>query len=84
MVSWGHFSPQVAQHAMMLFESDLALYSGGMLDLELVNSISKCGQHGIDMRKHGAQDFWNIWSKKLPIAPTPFKVPLQTRGRQDL
>ena len=69
---------------MMLFEGDLELHSGGMLDIGLVNSISKCGDYGLNMEKHGAQDFWNIWSKKLPIAPTPFKVPLQTRGRQDL
>ena len=69
---------------MMLFESDLELHSGGMLDIGLVNSISKCGNYGVDMRKRGAREFWNIWTNKLPIAPTPFKVPLQTRGRQDL
>ena len=84
MVSWGHFSPQVAQHAMMLFEGDLERHSGGMLDLGLVNSMSQCGDYGADMRKHGAREFWNIWSKKLHIAPTPFDVPLQTRGREDL
>ena len=49
MVSWEHFSPQVAQHAMMLFEGDLSLYSDGMLDLGLVNSVSACGGHGLDM-----------------------------------
>ena len=84
MVAWGHFSPQIAQHAMMMFEKDLSLYDDGMLDLGLVNAVSACGQHGINMRKHGAQDFWHIWSKKTHIAPTPFNVPLQTRGREDL
>ena len=84
MVCWGHFSPSVAQHAMMLFEGDLALHSDGMLDLGLVNSVSACGQHGINMEKHGAQDFWHIWSKEVHIAATPFSVPLQTRGRKDL
>ena len=84
MVAWGHFNPQIAQHAMMLYEKDLSLYSDGMLDLGLVNAVSACGQHGTDMRKHGAKSFWQIWSKKTHIAPTPFNVPLQTRGREDL
>ena len=69
---------------MMLFEGDLALYSDGMLDIGLVNSVSACGQHGINMDRHGAQDFWHIWSKEVHIAATPFNVPLQTRGRKDL
>ena len=83
MVSWGHFSPQVAQHAMMLFEGDLSLYSDGMLDLGLVNSVSACGHHGGDLN-HGAQDFWHIWSKELHIAANPIRLPLQARGRKDL
>jgi hypothetical protein len=82
MVAWGHFSPAVAQHSMMLFEKDLSLYSDGMLDLGLVNSVSACGHHG--QGAHGAHDFWQIWSKKLHIKPTPFMAPLQARGRQDL
>ena len=84
MVTWGHFSPQVAQHAMMLFEADLEDHSHGILDFALVSSVAACGQHGADMRKHGAQDFWRIWEKKVPFQPTPFRVPLQTRGRKDL
>ena len=84
MVSWGHFSPQVAQHAMMLFEGDLELHTDGLLDLGLVNSVSKCGNHGMDMGRHGARDFWGIFSKDLHITSTPFSVPLQTRGREDL
>ena len=84
MVSWGHFSPQVAQHAMMLFEGDLELHTDGLLDLGLVNSVSKCGNHGMDMGRHGARDFWGIFSKDIHITPTPFSVPLQTRGREDL
>ena len=84
MVSWGHFSPQVAQHAMMLFEGDLELHTDGLLDLGLVNSVSKCGNHGMDMGRHGARDFWGIWSNDLHITPTPCSVPLQTRGREDL
>ena len=82
MVAWGHFSPAVAQHGMMLFEKDLSLYSDGMLDLGLVNSVSECGEY---MRGgNGARDFWQIWSKKVHIKATPFMVPLQARGRKDL
>ena len=84
MVSWGHFSPQVAQHAMMLFEGDLELHTDGLLDLGLVKSVSKCGNHGTDMGRHGARDFWGIFSEDIHITPTPFSVPLQTRGRTDL
>ena len=84
MVSWGHFSPQVAQHAMLLFEADLEDHSHGILDFALVSSVAACGLHGTDMRKHGARDFWRIWEKKVHIQPTPFRVPLQTRGRKDL
>ena len=83
MVAWGHFSPEVSQHAMMLFEKDLSLYSDGMLDLGLVNSVSACGHHGHD-GGHGAHDFWQIWSKEVHIKATSFMVPLQARGRKDL
>ena len=82
MVAWGHFSPAVAQHSMMLFEKDLSLYSDGMLDLGLVNSVSECGQYG--RGEHCARDFWQIWSKKIHINATPFMVPFEARGRQDL
>jgi hypothetical protein len=82
MVAWGHFSTEVAQHAMMLFEKDLSLYSDGMLDLGLVNSVSACGNHGHESK--GSRDFWQIWSKKVHIIATPFMVPLQARGRKDL
>ena len=84
MVSWGHFSPQHAQHAMLLFEGDLRLYDDDALDLGLVNSVSACGQHGLDMSRHGARDFWNIFSKEIHIGATPFMVPLQTKGCEDL
>ena len=81
MVAWGHFSPSVAKHGMMLFEKDLGLYSNGMLDLGLVNSVSECGGYA---GQHEARDFWQIWSNKVHITATPFKAPLQTRGRKDL
>ena len=73
-----------ATNAMMLFEGDLELHTDGLLDLGLVNSVSKCGNHGMDMGRHGARDFWGIFSKDIHITPTPFSVPLQTRGREDL
>ena len=58
MVAWGHFSPQIAQHAMMMYEQDLSLYDDGMLDLGLVNAVSACGDYG--MGEKGARDFWRI------------------------
>ena len=82
MVAWGHFSPQVAQHGMMLFEKDLSLYSDGQLDLGLINSVSASGEYG--QGDKAARDFWQIWSKKVHIKATPFMVPLQARGRKDI
>ena len=84
MVAWGHFSPAVAQHSMMLFEKDLSLHSDDMLDLGLVNSASECGLSGHDHGAHGARDFWQIWSNEVHIKATPCMVPLQARGRKDL
>ena len=85
MVAWGHFSPQVAQHGMMLFEKDLSLFSDGKLDLGLVNSVSACGSHGVDAQQgREARDFWQIWSKEVYIRAVPFQLPLQARGRKDL
>ena len=84
MVAWGHFSPAVARHAMMLFEKDLSLFSDGMLDLGLVNAVSSCGDYGQGRHHHGARDFWQIWLNQLHIQATSFMAPLQTRGRKDL
>ena len=81
MVAWGHFSPSVAQHAMMLFERDLSLFADGKLDLEMIKSIGEKAAWMGD--KYDNRGFWKMWLKKVHITATAFLVPLQTRGLED-